>query len=132
MTSENQYGFTADATPDAVEDALVALRRGEMVLVVDDEDRENEGDLIMAAEHVTPSAVAFMVRHTTGLLCVAIPDERADELDLPLMVTRATTRRAPRSPSRSTSARASPLASRPSTGRPQSPRWQIQPPSPQT
>ena len=88
MTSENQYGFKADATPTGVEDALVALRRGEMVLVVDDEDRENEGDLIMAAEHVTPSAVAFMVRHTTGLLCVAMPDERADELDLPLMVTK--------------------------------------------
>jgi 3,4-dihydroxy 2-butanone 4-phosphate synthase / GTP cyclohydrolase II len=88
MTSENRYGFKADAIQDAVEDALVALRRGEMVLVVDDEDRENEGDLIMAAERVTPSAVAFMVRHTTGLLCVAMPDERADELDLPLMVTK--------------------------------------------
>jgi 3,4-dihydroxy 2-butanone 4-phosphate synthase/GTP cyclohydrolase II len=57
-----------------------------MVIVVDDEDRENEGDLIMAAEHVTPADVAFMVRHTSGVLCVALPGERCDELDLPLMV----------------------------------------------
>jgi 3,4-dihydroxy 2-butanone 4-phosphate synthase/GTP cyclohydrolase II len=72
----------------AVQEALVALRRGRMVLVVDDEDRENEGDLIMAASCVTPEAVAFMVRHTTGLLCVAVTEERADELGLPLMVNK--------------------------------------------
>jgi 3,4-dihydroxy 2-butanone 4-phosphate synthase/GTP cyclohydrolase II len=57
-----------------------------MVLVVDDEDRENEGDLIMAAEMATPDAMAFIIRHTTGLVCVAITDERAEELRLPLMV----------------------------------------------
>jgi 3,4-dihydroxy 2-butanone 4-phosphate synthase / GTP cyclohydrolase II len=78
---------TASRPPgDLVEDALAALRGGRMVLVVDDEDRENEGDLIMAAECVTPRDVAFMVRHTTGLLCVAVTEERADELRLPLMV----------------------------------------------
>ncbi|MHA6796289.1 bifunctional 3,4-dihydroxy-2-butanone-4-phosphate synthase/GTP cyclohydrolase II [Pseudonocardia bannensis] len=71
----------------AVEAALAELRRGRMVLVVDDEDRENEGDLIMAAELATPEAMAFMIRHTSGLLCVGITDERADELRLPLMVT---------------------------------------------
>jgi 3,4-dihydroxy 2-butanone 4-phosphate synthase/GTP cyclohydrolase II len=60
-----------------------------MVLVVDDEDRENEGDLIMAAELVTPESTAFMIRHTSGLLCVAITSERADELRLPLMVQEA-------------------------------------------
>ncbi len=54
--------------------------------VVDDEERENEGDLIFAAEHATPEALAFAIRHSTGLVCVAVPPERADELDLPLMV----------------------------------------------
>ncbi|WP_214366467.1 bifunctional 3,4-dihydroxy-2-butanone-4-phosphate synthase/GTP cyclohydrolase II [Pseudonocardia sp. H11422] len=71
----------------AVEAALAELRRGRMVLVVDDEDRENEGDLIMAAELATPETMAFMIRHTSGLLCVGITDERAEQLRLPLMVT---------------------------------------------
>ena len=53
-------------------------------MVVDDEDRENEGDLIIAAAHATPEAMAFFVRHTSGLICAAITNERADELDLPL------------------------------------------------
>jgi GTP cyclohydrolase II/3,4-dihydroxy-2-butanone 4-phosphate synthase len=70
-----------------IQDALSELRRGRMVLVVDDEDRENEGDLVMAAEKATPEAVAFMIRHTSGLLCVGITDDRADELRLPLMVS---------------------------------------------
>jgi len=88
MTSDDRFDFNSSPSQDAVEGALVALRQGQMVLVVDDEDRENEGDLIMAAEHVTLEAVAFIVRHTTGLLCVALPDERADELSLPLMVAK--------------------------------------------
>ncbi|MEU7814355.1 bifunctional 3,4-dihydroxy-2-butanone-4-phosphate synthase/GTP cyclohydrolase II [Pseudonocardia sp. NPDC049154] len=71
---------------DRVEAALTELRRGRMVLVVDDEDREDEGDLVMAAEHVTAADAAFLIRHTSGVLCVAMPDGRADELDLPLMV----------------------------------------------
>jgi 3,4-dihydroxy 2-butanone 4-phosphate synthase/GTP cyclohydrolase II len=69
-----------------VEAALREIRRGRMVLVVDDEDRENEGDLIMAAEMATPEAMAFMIRHSSGILCVAITPERAEELRLPLMV----------------------------------------------
>src|SRR5262247_4581501 len=69
-----------------VEDAIAAVGRGEIVVVVDDEDRENEGDLIMAAEFATPEAIAFFVRHTSGLICAPITAERADELDLPLMV----------------------------------------------
>jgi len=72
---------------EVIETALAELRRGRMVLVVDDEDRENEGDLIMAAEKATPETIAFMIRHTSGILCVGIPDERADQLRLPLMVT---------------------------------------------
>ena len=57
-----------------------------MVVVVDDEDRENEGDLVMAAEDVTPESVAFFLQHTSGYICAPIEPERADELDLPLMV----------------------------------------------
>ena len=71
---------------DRVETALAAFARGEQVVVVDDEDRENEGDLIMAAEKVSPEAVAFMVRHTSGLLCVPLPGQRLDALEIPLMV----------------------------------------------
>jgi 3,4-dihydroxy 2-butanone 4-phosphate synthase/GTP cyclohydrolase II len=54
----------------AVEDAVAAIRRGEMVIVVDDEDRENEGDLTMAAEKVTPEAINFMAKHGRGLICM--------------------------------------------------------------
>jgi len=61
-----------------------------MVVVVDDEDRENEGDLIISAEYATPESMAFFVRHTSGLICAAITNQRADELDLPLMVDRNT------------------------------------------
>ncbi|RYF58111.1 MAG: bifunctional 3,4-dihydroxy-2-butanone-4-phosphate synthase/GTP cyclohydrolase II [Comamonadaceae bacterium] len=70
----------------SVEAALAELRIGRMVLVIDDEDRENEGDLIMAAECMTPEAMAFMIRYTSGLICVGITDERADTLRLPPMV----------------------------------------------
>ncbi len=71
---------------DRIETALEAIARGGLVVVVDDEDRENEGDLIMAAEHATPEAIAFMVRHTSGVLCVGLPGERLSALNLPLMV----------------------------------------------
>jgi 3,4-dihydroxy 2-butanone 4-phosphate synthase / GTP cyclohydrolase II len=69
-----------------IEDVIAAFGRGELVLVVDDEDRENEGDLIVAAEFATPKQTAFMVRHTSGVLCVSMPGERLDALELPLMV----------------------------------------------
>jgi 3,4-dihydroxy 2-butanone 4-phosphate synthase/GTP cyclohydrolase II len=71
----------------AVEDAIEAIGRGEIVVVVDDEDRENEGDLIMAAEAVTPEKIAFFLAHTSGLICVPLTPERVEHLDLPLMVT---------------------------------------------
>ena len=73
-----------------IDEAVAAIAAGRMVVVVDDEDRENEGDLIVAAEHATPEVMAFFVRHTSGLICASITSERADELDLPLMVTRNT------------------------------------------
>jgi 3,4-dihydroxy 2-butanone 4-phosphate synthase/GTP cyclohydrolase II len=69
-----------------VEEALAAIAAGEFVLVVDDEDRENEGDLIIAAEKVTADKVAFMVRHTSGLICLPTTGARLDEVGLPLMV----------------------------------------------
>jgi 3,4-dihydroxy 2-butanone 4-phosphate synthase/GTP cyclohydrolase II len=70
-----------------IEEAVEAIRRGGMVVVVDDEDRENEGDLIMAAQDVTPEHMAFFLKYTSGLFCVPLEPSRADELDLPLMVT---------------------------------------------
>jgi len=69
-----------------IEEAIAALRNGGMVVVVDDEDRENEGDLIMAAEDVTAESMAFFLEHTSGVFCVPLEAGRADELDLPLMV----------------------------------------------
>ena len=75
-----------------IPDAIAAIGRGEMVVVVDDEDRENEGDLIMAAEAVTPEKIAFFLHHTSGYICTAITGERAQQLDLPPMVDNNTDR----------------------------------------
>ncbi len=71
-----------------IEDALAALAAGSMVVVVDDEDRENEGDLILAAEHATAQNIGFMVRWSSGVICAALPGERLDTLHLPQMVAR--------------------------------------------
>ncbi len=70
----------------SIEDALEDIRQGKMVIVVDSEDRENEGDLVMAAEKATPQAINFMASKARGLICVSITKERAEELDLPPMV----------------------------------------------
>ncbi|MEL7156127.1 MAG: bifunctional 3,4-dihydroxy-2-butanone-4-phosphate synthase/GTP cyclohydrolase II [Actinomycetota bacterium] len=87
----NETNETNEPAPDSpfdpVEDAIAAIGRGEIVVVVDDEDRENEGDLIMAAEFATEEKMAFFVRHTSGVICAPVTHERADELDLPLMVS---------------------------------------------
>jgi 3,4-dihydroxy 2-butanone 4-phosphate synthase/GTP cyclohydrolase II len=69
-----------------IEDAVAAVARGDFVAVVDDAERENEGDLILAAEKVTPDAIAFMVRHTSGVICAPLLGSRLDELRIPLMV----------------------------------------------
>ncbi len=74
---------------DPVEDAIAAIGRGEIVVVADDEDRENEGDLIMAADAATAEQIAFFVRHTSGVICVGLPAERCDALHLDLMVPSA-------------------------------------------
>ena len=77
-------GATGPFAP--IEDAVAAVARGELVVVVDSADRENEGDLITAAEQATPEKIAFMIRHTSGVLCVPLTGERLDVLDVPLMV----------------------------------------------
>ncbi|MBS4162838.1 Bifunctional riboflavin biosynthesis protein RIBA 1, chloroplastic [Candidatus Protochlamydia amoebophila] len=76
-----------------LEDALLALKEGKFVIVVDDENRENEGDLILAAEKAHPSSLGFMIRHTTGIICLAMKGQRLDELKLPPMVTDNTDRK---------------------------------------
>ena len=78
MTEESAFAL--------IEDAVRAIAQGKPVVVVDDESRENEGDIVMAADKVTPEAVAFIARHARGLLCAPMEGERLDELDLPQMV----------------------------------------------
>ena len=70
----------------SIEEAIAEIRRGRMILVVDDEDRENEGDLVMAADRVSPEAVNFMATHGRGLVCVPLTGERLDELRIEMMV----------------------------------------------
>jgi 3,4-dihydroxy 2-butanone 4-phosphate synthase/GTP cyclohydrolase II len=75
-----------------IEDALEAIRDGKMIIVVDDADRENEGDLTIAAEKITPDAINFMARHGRGLICLSMTPERLDELEIPLMVSQNSSR----------------------------------------
>lgn len=75
---------------NTIEEAVEEIRQGRMIVVVDDEDRENEGDLLMAAEKATPEAINFMATHGRGLICVPMTGERIDELELPPMVTNNT------------------------------------------
>ncbi|MBP1733566.1 MAG: ribA, partial [Deltaproteobacteria bacterium] len=69
-----------------VDEALEDIKQGKMVIIVDDEDRENEGDVMMAAEKATPEAINFMARYACGLICLSLTQERARQLKLPLMV----------------------------------------------
>ena len=75
-----------------IEEAIAAIRAGQMVIVADDEDRENEGDLTMAAEKITPEAINFMAKYGRGLICLAMAPERLDELQIPLMVSNNSSR----------------------------------------
>ncbi len=86
---------SADSAPrsqalSTIEEAVEDIRAGKMVIVVDDEDRENEGDLTIAAERVTPEAINFMARYGRGLICLPMTGERLDELQVPLMVSENT------------------------------------------
>lgn len=77
---------TYEAPFISVPDAVELFRRGEMVIIVDDEDRENEGDLVVAAEKITPGAINFMAKYGRGLICLALTEERCHQLELDLMV----------------------------------------------
>ena len=91
MIRQLQIVTAADRDPDEfarIEDAIAAMRAGEMVIVVDDQDRENEGDLTIAAEKTTPEIINFMATYGRGLICLAMMPERLDQLDIPLMVSR--------------------------------------------
>jgi 3,4-dihydroxy 2-butanone 4-phosphate synthase/GTP cyclohydrolase II len=84
--------MTAEQKTVSVEKAVEAVRAGRMIIIVDDEDRENEGDLMVAAEKATPEIVNFMARHGRGLICLPLTRERLEELHLPLMVSDNTAR----------------------------------------
>jgi len=83
---QNVSEMTPDNSLNSINEAIEDIREGRIVIVVDDEDRENEGDFICAAELVTPEIVNFMAKHGRGLICVPLPEERCNELDLDLMV----------------------------------------------
>ena len=76
----------------AVDQAIKDIHDGKMVIVVDDAGRENEGDLVMAAEKITPEAMSFIVKHTSGIVCVPVTADRLEELHLPMMVQDNTAR----------------------------------------
>src|SRR5258708_35202189 len=80
LASQREFEFAS------IEDAVRNLKAGSMIVVIDDEDRENEGDLIMAAEMITPKAINFMATHGRGLICLAMTGERLDHLELRPMV----------------------------------------------
>ena len=83
-------GLTGEKIFATVEEAAAQFRRGRFVVVVDDENRENEGDLVLAADRATPEAINFMATHARGLICVALTEQRCDDLQLPPMVERNT------------------------------------------
>lgn len=87
---ENDTPVSTGISP--IPEIIAELRAGRMVILVDEEDRENEGDLVMAAEFVTPEAINFMVTHARGLVCLTLTEERCRQLDLPLMSSRNGTR----------------------------------------
>jgi 3,4-dihydroxy 2-butanone 4-phosphate synthase/GTP cyclohydrolase II len=93
MNGVNGHAKASEGDSDLkvrMERVLAAVARGEFVVVVDGEERENEGDLIIAAEHATPERLAFMVNETSGLICVGVEGKRAEELELPQMVAKNT------------------------------------------
>ena len=82
----SEFGEDQKNNFSSVEDAMEDIRQGKMIIIVDDEDRENEGDLMIASEKVTPEAINFMAKYGRGLICLALTDERTRELGLPMMV----------------------------------------------
>jgi len=80
-------GYQDSFTFDTMEDALDAFSRGEFLVVMDDEGRENEGDLIIAASHCTTEKMAWMIKHTSGYICIALPGKTLEKLEIPMMVS---------------------------------------------
>jgi 3,4-dihydroxy 2-butanone 4-phosphate synthase/GTP cyclohydrolase II len=90
LTAQLGDGQYEEPIFDCIDDAIADIRAGKMVIVLDDEDRENEGDLVMAAQMVTPEAINFMRKEAGGLICMPVIGKRLDELQIPLMVTENT------------------------------------------
>lgn len=86
LTSVSDHSLLKQSPVERVEQALTTLRNGGGVLLLDDEDRENEGDLIFSTDHLTPVQMALMIREGSGIVCLCLPDETADHLQLPPMV----------------------------------------------
>lgn len=97
--------IAADTVLDPASEAIAAIARGEIVVIVDDEDRENEGDLVAAADHADAGVINFMITHGRGLVCLALPAARAAELELPPWFRTTRTTWAQPSPCRSTERR---------------------------
>src|SRR6201999_1562072 len=114
---------------DTIERAIADIAAGKAILVVDDEDRENEGDLVFAAAKATPALLAFMIRHTSGVVCVPMPADDLDRLDLPPMTTVNQDRRRRLTPSPSTPATVSAPGSPRRTARTRSRFWSTRRPS---
>lgn len=87
--AEHRQGRQLASTPEIIEE----LRQGRIIIVVDDETRENEGDFVLAAQHTTTEKLAFIIRYSGGIVCLPLSNERADQLDLPLMVEHNTSNR---------------------------------------
>ena len=88
-SEQGQEGSVSTESPfSTIDEALAEIREGRMIIVVDDEDRENEGDLVMAAQFATPEAVNFMAKEARGLICLALTPERCDQLGLKLMTAK--------------------------------------------
>ncbi|MCO6560843.1 MAG: 3,4-dihydroxy-2-butanone-4-phosphate synthase, partial [Gilliamella sp.] len=89
----NQFNLNEFGTPiERVKKAIASIKAGQGVLVLDDEDRENEGDIIWAAESITSEQMALTIRYGSGIVCLCLPKKRCDELNLPMMVENNTSK----------------------------------------
>jgi 3,4-dihydroxy 2-butanone 4-phosphate synthase / GTP cyclohydrolase II len=85
-TSSSAISAVPQGSLSSTQEIIAEMQAGRMIILVDEEDRENEGDLVLAADHVTPEAINFMAKHGRGLICLTLTRERCQQLNLPLMV----------------------------------------------